>query len=179
MSIEEVACNESIILQVASYSDVKRGGISICQEIETCYVFESLVDDGRFIEARYPAVPAGLKLIVLADDYYRDGELISLEEIFWHEYFHMNWSPELQPFDPDKHEWLTHGVLDKQDEHRADLFAASVMIDHVRPGDTTRSLIKRYNVSSLLATLSLRIERNKRLFSREWTPVYATAESTS
>jgi hypothetical protein len=172
MSIEEVARNESIILRIASFAEMKRGGISICQEVETSYLFESLVDAERFIEARYPAVKSRLKLIAIAQDYVRGGERISLEEIFWHEYFHMNWSPELEPFDPDKHEWSTHGVLDTQDEHRADLFAASVLIDRLEKGATTKDITGGYNVSCKLAHLALQADHRKRLFSRVWAPTY-------
>jgi hypothetical protein len=171
-SIEEVARQESIILQIASYAELKRGGISICQAIDTFYVFESLVDPDRFIESRYPAFESTIKLIAIAHDHIRDAEAISLDEIFWHEYFHLNWSPELEPFDPAKHEYTTHGVLDKQDEARADLFAASVLIDRVEPWDDARSIMQKFDVSHLLASLALRIEHNKHLFSRDWTPVY-------
>jgi hypothetical protein len=152
---------------------VKRGGVSIRQQIETSYLFESLVEPGRLVESRYPAAPARLKLVMLADDYIREGEHLSVEEIFWHEYFHINWSPELAPFDSDKHEWSTHGVLDHQDEHRADLFAAGVMIDQIDADDTADSIADRCEISLRLASLALRIERRKKLFSREWRPVYA------
>jgi hypothetical protein len=170
--IEEVARHESIILQIASVREMKRGGMSICQSVETSYLFASLVDEDRLIESRYPAAHSGIQLIALAHDYVSEGEHISLEEIFWHEYFHMNWSLELEPFNPDKHEYSTHGVLDIKDEQHADLFAASVLIDRVEPWENTNAISRSYNVSLKLASIALQAEQRKRLFSREWTPMY-------
>jgi hypothetical protein len=178
-SIKEVARDGSIILRFVSSGEIKRGGMCIYQSVETSYLFESLVDEGRLIEARYPAVPSGIKLIAIANDYEREGERISLEEIFWHEYFHIHWSPELPPYDPDKHEWSTHGVLDKQDEHRADLFAASVLIDRITEWDDASTIAERCHVSLRLAGLSLHLDRRKGLFSRDWTPEYKASRSIS
>lgn len=172
MSIYEVARRESIILEIASFAEIKRGGVSVRQQIETSYLFESLVEPGTLVESRYPAAPATLKLIMLSDDHVREGEHVTLEEIFWHEYFHINWSTELEPFDTGKHDWSTHGVLDHKDEHRADLFAAAVMIAHVEPNDTAHSLAERSGITHRLTSLALRVERTKQLFSREWVPVY-------
>jgi hypothetical protein len=172
MSIEDVARHESIILQIVSFNELKRGGLRFREPIDTSYLFESAVEPGKLVEARYPAVPAYFKAIAIAYDYFRGDEHISLEEIFWHEYFHMCWSPDLEPYDPTKHELSTHGMLDSKDEYQADLFAASVMIDHIRPSDTARSLCKRHGVSHKLAALALRIEWKKRLFSRDWKPEY-------
>lgn len=172
MSIEDVARNESIILQIVSFAELHRGGISVFQPVDTFYVFESLVDDDCFIESRYPLARSTIKLITLAYDYVRDGEHIAIEQIFWHEYYHMNWSPELAPYDPDAHEYATHGVLDAQDENRADLFAAAVLIDDMHSFDTPHSLAARCNITLSLAERALHLEHNKRLFSRDWTPVY-------
>ena len=164
LPIEEVAEAESISLAITSFQELRRGGLAVRQPVETSYLFESSVEPGRLIEARYPVAHSTIKMIAVAEDYRRDDESISMEEIFWHEYFHLNWSAELPPYDPTVHEWSTHGVLDHQDERRADLFALAGLLDD----DVVSS-----RVSKRLRKLAIEVESKRRLLSRSWEPIYA------
>ena len=163
-SIKEVARAESIILEFVTYRQIQRGGLCVAQDLDTTYLFESLAIPGRLIEARYPAVRTRLQLIAVAKDYYRGEEKVTPEEIFWHEYYHLNWSPELLPYDPDIHDAATHGVMDRKDERRADLFAASVLL----AGSSDL-----FSLSTRLRKIVTEVERSQRLFSRCWRPVYS------
>ena len=163
-SIKEVARAESIILEFVTYKQIQRGGLCVAQELESTYLFESLAVPGRLIEARYPAVKTRLQLIAVAKDYYRGEEKVTPEEIFWHEYYHLRWSPELAPYDPDIHDAATHGVMDKKDERRADLFAASVLL--AESSDL-------FTLSTRLREIVTEVEMSKQLFSRDWCPVYS------
>lgn len=172
MPIESVAAAESILLQFVPYDTIKRGGLCAIQAEETSHLFVSSADPDWIVESRLPAAKALIKLIVVAEDYNREGERIPIEETFWHEYFHVNWSPDLEPYDPLRHEYLSHGVLDRRDESNADLFTAAVLIDSVNHDDVLRSICERNRVSARLAQLAMDVERSSGLFSRTWTPKY-------
>ena len=53
------------------------------------------------------------------------------------------------------HQYSTGGVLDSQEERRANLFAAFMLIPEVGKGETVSELSERFNVSGDLARLRL------------------------
>lgn len=176
MSIEEVIEYEGIRLLMSDEKPKTVGGFSKVLFMPKELYFESLVHDDLEIESRWPRLLIRIPFITLVKQYERHGERVSFEQGFWHEYFHLGWSENLEPYDPRKHEWITHGVLDAQDEKRADLFSAAVLIDRIYPIDTPLSLSKRCNITRSLSERAIQLDQMKRLFSRDWTPVYASIE---
>jgi hypothetical protein len=168
----EVAAREQIELHMLEREGVYLGGAAMREQIGTApLLFPSIADEATIIRSRERAA-LWERIIVIFAGYKRGGERVSLEEAFWHEYFHLHWSDVLEPYDSMKHEYITHGVLHQQDEHRADLFAAGVLIDHIDRRDTPATISARCGITQWLASLALNTEHRKHLFSRDWTPRY-------
>jgi hypothetical protein len=178
MSIEEVAAYEGIELR---YEVAKRvGGVSMIDYLPIEPYFESLVEDGLEILAREPSFIRSVeRYVLIVQDYKEQGVLVSKEQTFWHEFYHLGWSEDMPPYDPRIDEYITYGVRYRKDERHADLFAASVLIDRIAPFDSARSISLRSGITPRLAQLAIDVELHKRLFSRDWTPVYENVQSNS
>lgn len=77
------------------------------------------------------------------------------QEVFWHEYYHLYYSPSRSGGTDYPDVYLTSGVLDKQEEWRANLFAAYIIIDHIESDDSEYTIAKKYNVSRELVNIRL------------------------
>jgi hypothetical protein len=76
-------------------------------------------------------------------------------EVFWHEYYHLFYSPSRTGSATFFDGYLTAGVLDKQEERRANLFAAHMLMPSVEKSDTIEMLVEKFGVSAELAKLRI------------------------
>jgi hypothetical protein len=86
-----------------------------------------------------------------------DGELVSEEQIFWHEFYHLWYSPSRIDTVADFYEYSTHNVLHSQEERRAEEFTAAVLIHSIGARDTIASIQERYGITSALAEIGLKL----------------------
>lgn len=77
-------------------------------------------------------------------------------EVFWHEYYHLLYSPSRSGV-TFYGGYSSGGVLDKQEENRANLFAAYMLIPEIESHDTMYSLAEKYDVSFEIAQARLRM----------------------
>jgi len=78
------------------------------------------------------------------------------EEVFWHEYYHLLYSPSRSGV-TFYGGYSSGGVLDKQEENRANLFAACMLIPEIENDDTMYSLAEKYDVSFEIAKARLQL----------------------
>jgi Zn-dependent peptidase ImmA (M78 family) len=78
------------------------------------------------------------------------------EEVFWHEYYHLLYSPSRSGV-TFYGGYSSGGVLDKQEEGRANLFAAFILMPDIEEDDTIYSLAEKFDVSLEIASARLRV----------------------
>src|ERR1043165_4657881 len=78
-------------------------------------------------------------------------------EVFWHEYYHLYYSPSRQGGATFFGGYSSGGVLDKQEENRANLFAACILVPEIAADDTMYSLAEKYDVSFEIAKARLQL----------------------
>jgi hypothetical protein len=77
-------------------------------------------------------------------------------EVFWHEYYHLLYSPSRSGV-TFYGGYSSGGVLDKQEENRANLFAACMLIPTIETDDSMYSLAEKYDVSFEIAKARLQL----------------------
>jgi hypothetical protein len=79
-------------------------------------------------------------------------------EIFWHEYYHLFFSPRgIQHGEQFVHHYSTEGALHFREERRADEFAAAVLVPSLDGCETISDIIEQHGVSERLALIAARI----------------------
>ncbi|MEO6941163.1 MAG: hypothetical protein ABI444_13700 [Candidatus Kapaibacterium sp.] len=146
MSIDEVADREHVFLHRERGPAAASGGYAFAQ-----------------IEMGWDGQPYVFEAIVLNPEFQNPhGERISEREIFWHEYFHLWYSPSMID-SPDRflHHYSTVGVLHAQEERRANEFTAAVLVGKLELGETAETLSERCGISSSLASIAFDLLRNR------------------
>ncbi|HYM19776.1 MAG TPA: hypothetical protein VEW28_02100 [Candidatus Kapabacteria bacterium] len=148
--IDEVARREKIILQRIADERTEKAGFCCILDNTAPKPIASKARPGEtlfsFAEKKrnlYPAIiinPARTKFE---------------QEVFWHEYYHLYYSPSRKIGAVFFGGYSTAGVLDKQEERRADLFAAFVLIPTIEKDDTIETLTEKFGVSYALANIRL------------------------
>jgi hypothetical protein len=81
-------------------------------------------------------------------------------EIFWHEYFHLFYSPDaVQRSEQFHHRFSTEGALHYQEERRADEFAAAVLVPSIQASANVTEIAERFEVSERIAKCAVRLYR--------------------
>lgn len=150
LSIEEIAEQEGIILQLLADPVATKEGFccvlslvhpkTIASEAKTGAVLFSFEEEEVTTHPAIVINPA------------RAGKI---EEVFWHEYYHLLYSPSRPGGATFFGGYSTAGVLDKQEERRADVFAAFVLVPELRPQDTPSLLIIEHRMSERLAQVRI------------------------
>ncbi len=148
--IDEVADFENIILIREPEAGSKKAGYACSIKSEAPKRIESLSQPGKFILSFTEKEITFHDCIVINPLY---G--IPEREIFWHEFYHLWYSPSRQLKLDFFHQFSTGGTLDAQEEKRANLFAAHVLIPRVEESDTPDVLGEKWNVSEELGRIRL------------------------
>jgi hypothetical protein len=149
-SIDEIAEAEEIILMRIPDAAATRAGFSCILKYPSAKPIASSANAGAAlfsfaeqIEVQYPAI--------VINPLRTDNE----REVFWHEYYHLWYSPSRNTNASFFTEYSTAGVMDRQEERRANLFAAYVLIEEISVTDSVESLGLKYRVSPQIARLRL------------------------
>lgn len=86
-------------------------------------------------------------------------------EVFWHEYYHLYYSPSRGGGMDYLGGFSTSGVLDKQEEWRANLFAAVILIPTLKADDTPIKLAAEFGVSTAIA--NIRMMHQTRIYPKQ------------
>jgi hypothetical protein len=152
MNIDEIAESENIILIRAPDADSKKAGYACAIKKEAPKWIKSLSHPGKFVLSFHEKEISYHNAIVI-NPLYGIPEC----EIFWHEFYHLWYSPSRQMKLDFFHQFSTGGALDAQEERRANMFAAYYLIPELESGDTPQSVSEKYFVSDDLARLRLRV----------------------
>lgn len=153
-TIEEIAREEDILL-VRLAGPATLGGVALRFTESVEYWFRSLVDDDVKIKSLEPD-RVERRVIVLNSLF--DG---NSSEVFWHEYFHLHFSPRNMPFASHRlHTYSTSVALDSQEERRANEFAAAMLIAEIHAGESAEDIARRYHVSLSLAEIAIRMRQH-------------------
>jgi Zn-dependent peptidase ImmA (M78 family) len=150
LSIDEIARRENIILlrQPDAYS--KKAGFASSIRIESPRMIRSLSRPGEYLFSFCEKEISFDDCIVINPLY---G--IPEREVFWHEFYHLWYSPSRKNNKDFFHQFSTGGALDVQEEKRANIFAAYILVPEVNRDDTPESLSEKWNVSADLILLRL------------------------
>jgi Zn-dependent peptidase ImmA (M78 family) len=136
--IEKVAQKEKIILH-RSPGPAKRGGFSY-----------------GVVEEDIEGVLRPMLAIVINTDHRTPaGERVPESEIFWHEYYHLFYSPSANDWLIDASHYSLEQAGHAQEERRAQEFAAWLLVPDIHAGESPYELAERCNVSSRLANLAI------------------------
>jgi len=77
-------------------------------------------------------------------------------EIFWHEFYHLFYSPEsIDRAEEFKHNF-SESVLHSKEERRADEFAAAILIPSIESMDSIEGIAHHYDTSKRLAAIAVK-----------------------
>jgi Zn-dependent peptidase ImmA (M78 family) len=150
-SIDEIAESENIILIREPDASSKKAGYACVLTSAKSKRIASLSRPGEFVFSFVEKDTTLYDCIVINPQY---G--IPEQEIFWHEFYHLWYSPSRKGKLDFYHQYSTNGALDAQEERRANTFAAFFLIPEVEYGDTSKILSEKWNVSEDLAKLRLK-----------------------
>jgi hypothetical protein len=150
MTIEAVAEREGIILQFLPDATATKAGFCCVLTVSHPKPIASLACVGAALFSFDEEEETIHQAIVI-----NPTRTAHPEEVFWHEYFHLQYSPSRLGGATFFGGYSTAGVLDKQEERRADVFSAYLLICEVEPTDTPTTIARRYNSSERLATVRL------------------------
>lgn len=153
-SIDRVADAEGIVFMRVPDPNGTREGFSCMLTSRVPKKIESSSDDRSMIFSFAEEVEVDYPAIVLNPLCCRHEA-----EVFWHEYYHLWYSPSRKGAASFYNGYSTEGALDKQEERRANLFAAYVLIPEVQAGDTTQHICDTWGVSPSLAQLRLNSQK--------------------
>ena len=122
LSIDEVADLENIILIREPDAASKKAGYACVLKSESPKMIESFSQPGTYIFSFGEKEIAYHNCIVL-----NPLSGIPEKEIFWHEFYHLFYSPSRKATIEFYHQYSTGGALDAQEENRANLFAKEVL----------------------------------------------------
>lgn len=150
LSIDEIAEIENIILIREPSTDSKKAGYACSLKSEMPKLIPSVSRPGEFILSFREKEITFHDCIVINPLY---G--IPEREIFWHEFYHLWYSPSRKVTMDFYHQYSTGGVLDTQEERRANMFAAYFLIPDIETEDTPEIVSEKFSVSDNLARFRL------------------------
>ena len=150
LTFDQVAERENIILIREPDANSKKAGYACSLKSETPKLIPSLSRPGEYILS-YREKEIIFHDCIVINPLYGIPE----REIFWHEFYHLWYSPSRQMKMDFFHQYSTGGALDSQEERRANMFAAFMLIPEVGKGDTAEVVSERFGVSVDLGRLRL------------------------
>ena len=149
LPIEEVARKMEIILTCFDDPEIKIGGYAYVTSTEEPLFVDSLARDGGIVRVLGASKQYPHRAIVI-----NRGYGLSDAEVFWHEFYHLFFSPESRDVSTDfRHVFSTEGALHAQEERRANEFAAAILIEHIESDVIIEDLMCQYCVSRRVAEI--------------------------
>ena len=151
-SIDDVAHKTDIILVRTNGPFGKDAGFAHIDFFQEPIFIESLARPFEKIRAWGHRNPRTVRSIVI-----NPNAGIPEREVFWHEYFHLFYSPHaVQRSERFMHRFSTEGALHRQEERRANEFAAAILIPSIRMNLTVTEIAECFAVSDRLAQCAIR-----------------------
>ncbi len=150
-NIESVAAASDIVLVRSSGPENREAGFAYIEYVRRPVFVESLSHPEEPIRVWGRSRLEPLRSIVL-----NTNSGIPEWEIFWHEYYHLFYSPQgLQHGERFEHHYSTEGVLHSREERRADEFAAAVLAPELvecgpKPNATAAEIAEEFDMSERL-----------------------------
>lgn len=148
--MDQVAECENIILIREPDANSKKAGYACSLKSERPKLIPSLSRPGEYILSFREKEIIFHDCIVINPLY---G--IPEREIFWHEFYHLWYSPSRKTTMDFFHQYSTGSALDAQEERRANMFAAFMLVPEVGKEDTPQIVSEKFNVSWELARLRM------------------------
>jgi hypothetical protein len=151
-SIDDVAHMTDIILVRTRGPFGKDAGFAHIDFLQEPVFIESLARPFERVRVWGHTKPEPIRSIVI-----NSNGGIPEREVFWHEYFHLFYSPHaVQHSERFTHRFSTEGALHHQEERRANEFAAAVLIPSILTSLTVSEIAERFGVSDRLAECAIR-----------------------
>lgn len=150
LSLDEIAERENIILVRQPDPTSKKAGYAAAFPTKKLKRLKSASRPGEFILSFTEIQVTYHDCIVINPQY---G--IPEREVFWHEYYHLWYSPSRKMKMDLFQQFSTGGTLDSQEERRANIFAAYMLIPQIEKGDTVQSICEKWGVSLEMAEIRL------------------------
>lgn len=151
LSLDEVAERENIILIRQPDPISRKAGYAAAFPMKKLKRLPSSARPGEFILS-FAEIQISYHDCIVINPKYGIPE----PEVFWHEYYHLCFSPSRKMKMDMFQQFSTGGTLDNQEERRANVFAAYMLIPDIEKADTPISISQKWNVSLELAELRLR-----------------------
>jgi hypothetical protein len=149
--IDEVAIAYDITLIRSRGSDVNAAGFAYTWTEHDPIFIDSLSHPGQPLRVWGEKEKSTKRAIAI-----NSNSELPEREIFWHEFYHLFYSPE----SVDRAEEFKHSfsvsVLHSKEERRADEFAAAVLIPSIEFIDSIEGIADRYNTSNRLAEIAVK-----------------------
>jgi hypothetical protein len=155
VSIDDVARESGIVLVREDGPIGKDAGFAHIELIEEPVFVESLARPAERMRVWGRTEKRAVHSIVI-----NPNAGIPEREIFWHEYFHLFYSPDaVQRSERFHHRFSTEGALHYQEERRADEFAAAVLVPSIEASASIPEIAERFGVSERIAKCAVRLYR--------------------
>lgn len=152
-AIDEAALASNILLVRTDGPEGKDAGFAHIEYVLRPASVESLARPGEWLR-----VWGARKKIAVRSIAINRNAGIPECEIFWHEYYHLFFSPRgIQHGEQFVHHYSTEGALHFREERRADEFAAAVLVPSLADCETIADIMEQHNVSERLALIAARI----------------------
>jgi hypothetical protein len=158
-TIDDVALAQNIILIRTDGPHGKDAGFARLHFIQRPAYLESLARPGEFVRLWQYACRIPIRSIAI-----NRNASIPEPEIFWHEYYHLYYSPSgIQQSERILHHYSTEGALHFREERRANEFAAAVLVppEAFTECETIHELMERYTVSERIANIAAGLYNRK------------------
>ena len=154
LKIDGVAQEYQILLIRKAGSPLGAAGFANVEYHLRPEFIESLARPGEFLPVWESQNAERLASIVI-----NTNSPIPEPEIFWHEFYHLNYSPEsIQSSQRFEHRFLIE-LSDNIEERRADEFAAAVLSPTLEGCETIVEISERFSVSPRLAKAAVQLYR--------------------
>ena len=153
--IDDIASASGILLVRSAGPYGKEAGWAMLSFADRPVYLESLARPGEAIRVRGIARRVPVRTIVI-----NPNAGIPEAEIFWHEYYHLYFSPKgIQQSERFLHHYSTEGVLHYREERRANEFAAAVLVPRENGCETIGQMMETYGVSERIARIAATLYR--------------------
>jgi hypothetical protein len=156
LDIDRIAEECHILLIRTSGSKEGAAGFAHVEYYARPEYIESLARPGELLPVWEPEAMERLASIVI-----NTLSRIPAPEIFWHEWYHLFYSPErVQGSQRFEHRFLA-AISDSMEERRADEFAAAILVPSLADCETVGDIMERFGVTGRLAAAAIRLHGNQ------------------
>ena len=156
-SIDEVAERQGILFLRRPDPNATKAGFSCIMKRKRRKRIPSIARPGKYVFS-FHEFEEVIDEVIVINPLCAPNE----QEVFWHEYYHLYYSPSRSGGSAYIGGYSTSGVLDKQEEWRANLFAAVILVPTLKKGDTAEKLVADFGVT--IETANIRMKHPETIF---------------